>query len=134
MTGMIIPEPGPLTRGYWEQAREGLLVLQHCRDCGWSGHPPLPRCPHCHGADLGWHEVSGEGTVYSCTVVRHATHAALAGRVPYVIAIVQLAEGPRVVSGIAGAAPDDVRVGMPVRVTFEEVTPEITLPQFRPAS
>lgn len=129
----IIPEPSALTGPYWEQARAGRLVLQYCRGCGRTWHPPLPRCPHCHAADIGWRPASGEGTVYSYTIVHHATHAALAGRVPYVIAIVELAEGPRVVSGIRGAAPEQVRVGMPVRAVFEEVTPEVTLPQFAPS-
>jgi uncharacterized OB-fold protein len=132
MSVPIIPDPGPLTRPYWEQARAGRLVLQHCHGCGHTWHPPLPRCPRCHAADTGWQQASGEGTVYSYTVVHHATHAALADRVPYVIAIVELAEGPRVVTGIRGAAPDQVWVGMPVRAVFEEVTPEVTLPQFAP--
>jgi len=126
----IIPDPGELTRPYWEQARAGRLMLQHCRGCDRIWHPPLPRCPHCHRADTDWRQASGEGTVYSYTVVQHATHAAVVYQVPYVVAIVELAEGPRVVSGIRGAAPGEVRVGMPVRVVFEEVTPEVTLPQF----
>jgi uncharacterized protein len=128
----IIPDPGGLTRPYWEQARAGRLVLQHCRGCGHTWHPPLPRCPRCHATDTGWRQASGEGTVYSYTVVHHATHAALADRVPYVIAIVELAEGPRVVTGIRGAEPGQVRVGLPVRAVFEELTPEVTLPQFAP--
>jgi uncharacterized protein len=130
----IIPEPGELTRPYWAQAREGRLVLQHCPGCDRVWHPPLPRCPHCHGTGTGWRPASGEGTVYSYTVVQHATHAALAGQVPYVVAIVELAEGPRVVTGIRGARPGEVHVGMPVRVVFEEVTPGVTLPQFTPAA
>ncbi len=129
----IIPAVTDLTRPYWDNARAGRLVTQRCASCGNSWHPPLPACPHCHGTDIGWQEVSGAGTVYTYTVVRHATHAALADQIPYVIAIVELAEGPRLVAGITGCAPQDVRVGMPVRVRFTAVTAEVTLPYFEPA-
>ena len=129
----IIPAVTDLTKPYWENARAGRLVTQRCRSCGRRWHPPLPACPHCHGTDIGWHEVSGDGTVYTYTVVRHATHAALAGHVPYVVAIVELAEGPRLVTGITGCAPGDVRVGMAVRACFREVADGVTLPYFEPA-
>ena len=86
----IIPAFTDLTRPYWENAREGRLVTQRCRACASIWHPPLPACPHCQSTDIGWDEVSGTGTVYTYTVVRHATHAALAGHIPYVIAIVEL--------------------------------------------
>jgi uncharacterized protein len=129
----IIPAFTDLTRPYWENARAGRLVTQRCNSCANSWHPPLPVCPHCHGSDIGWRQVSGSGTVYTYTVVRHATHAALADHLPYVIAIVELAEGPRIVTGITGCAPHDVRVGLPVSVRFETVTEEVSLPYFEPA-
>jgi uncharacterized OB-fold protein len=128
----IIPEVTDLTRPYWAAARDGRLVVQRCDACGHAWHPPLPRCPHCHYASVSWREVSGTGTVYTYTVVTHPTHVALAGTVPYVVAIVELDEGPRVVTGITGCAPSDVRAGMPVRVRFEAVTDEVTLPYFEP--
>ncbi len=129
----IIPAVTELTRPYWENARAGRLVTQRCRSCGRIWHPPLPACPHCHSTDIGWRQVSGDGTVYSCTVVRHATHAALAARIPYVIAIVELAEGPRLVTTVTGCAPEDVRVGMAVRACFRQVADGVTLPYFEPA-
>jgi uncharacterized OB-fold protein len=128
----IIPAATELTRPYWENARDGRLVLQRCNNCRQIWHPPLPACPHCHSTNLGWHQVSGTGTVYTYTVVRHATHAALAGHIPYVIAIVELAEGPRIVTGITGCGPNQVRAGMEVRVRFEPVTDELALPYFEP--
>jgi uncharacterized OB-fold protein len=128
----IIPATTDLTRPYWEHARDGRLVTQRCGDCGQTWHPPLPACPHCHSTDLGWQQVAGTGTVYTYTVVRHATHAALAGRVPYVIALVELTEGLRLVTGITGCDPADVRAGMAVRVRFEKVTDEVSLPYFEP--
>jgi hypothetical protein len=129
----IIPAVTDLTKPYWDNARAGRLVTQRCRSCGRIWHPPLPACPHCHSTDIGWREVRGDGTVYTYTVVRHATHAALADRVPYVVAIVELAEGPRLVTGITGCAPGDVRVGMAVRACFQEVADGVTLPYFEPA-
>jgi len=90
-------------------------------------------CPHCHRAGPGWREVAGTGTVYTYTVVRHPTHVALADAIPYVIAIVELTEGPRVVTGITGCDVGDVRAAMPVRVTFLEVAADVTLPYFEPA-
>lgn len=128
----IIPGPTDLTRPYWDAAREGRLVVQECRDCGRIRHPPLPACPDCHGTDLGWRETSGRGTVYTYTVVRHPTHVALADAIPYVVALVELAEGPRLVTALTGCPPEAVTVGMPVRVLFRPITTEITLPLFEP--
>ena len=128
----IIPGRTELTSPFWEAASDGRLVAQQCRSCGQCWHPPLPACPHCHGTDLGWRELSGAGTVYTYTVVRHATHVALADQVPYVVAIVELAEGPRLVTRITGCAPGEVRAGMPVRVCFRQVADEATLAYFEP--
>ena len=102
----IIPGMTDLTRPYWAAARAGRLVLQRCTGCGQVWHPPLPRCPHCHRASLDWVEAAGTGTVYTYTVVRHPTHAALADRVPYVVAIVETRRGTRLVTGITGCDVD----------------------------
>jgi uncharacterized OB-fold protein len=128
----IIPGRTELTSAYWEAASDGRLVVQQCRSCGQCWHPPLPACPHCHGTDLGWRELSGAGTVYTYTVVRHATHVALADQVPYVVAIVELAEGPRLVTRITGCPPGEVRAGMPVRVCFRPVADGVKLAYFEP--
>ena len=128
----IIPGRTELTGPFWEAASDGRLAAQQCRSCGQSWHPPLPACPHCHGTDLGWRELSGAGTVYTYTVVRHATHVALADQVPYVVAIVELAEGPRLVTRITGCPPGEVRAGMPVRVCFRPVADGVKLAYFEP--
>jgi uncharacterized OB-fold protein len=78
--------------------------------------------------------VSGDGTVYTYTVVRHPTHFAFADKVPYVLAIVELAEGPRLVTALVGVEPERVRAGQPVRVVFREVADGVTLPYFEPAA
>lgn len=130
----VIPGMTELTRPYWDAARDGRLVLQECPECHRLRHPPLPACPDCrHGGMPGWREVSGTGTVYTYTVVRHPTHFAFADKVPYVVALVELTEGPRLVAGITGCQPDEVRAGMPVRVVFREVAGGVTLPYFEPA-
>ena len=128
----VVPAMSERTAPYWEAAREGRLVVQQCQACRQLRHPPLPRCPHCHHAGVDWHAVSGDGTVYSYTVVRHPTHFAFADTIPYVLAIVALAEGPRLVTALTGIAPEEVRVGLPVRVVFRPVTDTVTLPYFEP--
>jgi uncharacterized protein len=123
----------PLSAPYWEAAREGRLVVQECQQCRRLRHPPLPACAGCHSHGFGWREVSGAGTVYSYTVVTHPTHVAFADQVPYVVAIVELAEGPWLVTGITGCLPGEVRVGMPVHAVFREVAAGVTLPYFEAA-
>ena len=129
----VVPGMTELTAPYWQAARENRLVVQECQSCRQLWHPPLPRCPHCHAAGPGWRQVRGDGTIYTYTVVRHPTHYAFADQVPYVLAIVELAEGPRLVTAITGA-PDKVRAGQRVRVVFREVADGVTLPYFEPAA
>jgi len=128
----VVPGMTELTAPYWDAARAGRLVVQECGSCHQVWHPPLPRCPHCHSADLGWRAVSGDGTVYTYTVVRHPTHFAFADKIPYVLAIVELAEGPRLVTALTGIALGEVQVGQPVHVVFREVADGVTLPYFEP--
>ncbi|MEZ4333682.1 MAG: OB-fold domain-containing protein [Myxococcota bacterium] len=130
---MILPEITPLTRPYWEGARARRLLLQSCRRCERVWHPPSPGCPHCGAPDPEWVDAGGTGRVHSFVVIREAAHPAAQGRLPVVVALVRLAEGPLFVCNLQGCAPEDVRVEMPVRVDFESITDEIVLPQFRPA-
>ena len=129
----IVPGTTPLTEPYWQAAKEHKLVLQRCTPCGYVWHPPLPRCPRCHSQALEWQPASGRGKVYSYTTVYHATHAAMTEKVPYIVALVQLEEGPRVLTNLRNCTEEDARVDMPVSLLFEELTDDITLPQFQPA-
>ena len=105
----VIPAMTERTAPYWEAARDGRLVVQECQSCRQVWHPPLPRCPHCHAADRRLaRRVAATGTVYSYTVVRHPTHFAFADKIPYILAIVALAEGPRLVTALIGIEPDEV--------------------------
>jgi uncharacterized OB-fold protein len=124
-----LPRPTPTSRPFWEAARRHELSLQRCAACKAFIYYPRERCPHCFSDRLSWERVSGRGKVYSYTVVRRASSRAFAE--PYVLAIVELEEGPRMTTNI-DAAPESVKVGMPVVAQFEDVTPECTLVKFRP--
>jgi uncharacterized OB-fold protein len=129
-----LPTPDAATAPYWAAARENRLVMPHCQDCGKYHFYPRTLCPHCSSARLEWTACSGRGSVYSFTVIHRAPSPAFAAAVPYVVAAVRLEEGPQLMSNIIGCAPDAVRVGMPVRVTFVKASDEITLPMFEPVA
>ncbi|MBI1966095.1 MAG: Zn-ribbon domain-containing OB-fold protein [Betaproteobacteria bacterium] len=124
--------PDPLTAPYWAAARERRLALPYCTDCGRHHFYPRSICPHCSSARIEWVAASGRGEVYSFTVVHRAPSPAFAAAVPYVVAIVALEEGPHLMTNIIGCAPDAVRIGMRVRVTFRATGGDVTLPVFEP--
>jgi uncharacterized OB-fold protein len=130
-----IPVPTPETRPYWEAARRHELALQRCRACAQHFFYPRAACPHCLSGDLEWLRVSGRGTLHTFTVAYRGQKNFPLGS-PYVIAIVELAEGPRLMTNLVGVEPDPAKltIGMPVEVVFEDVSPEIALPRFRPAA
>lgn len=127
-----LPEPSDTSRPFWEGARAHELRLQRCHDCGKHIFYPREICPFCLSERLDWIVASGKGKVYSYTVVRRAMHPAFKEDVPYVLAIVELDEGPRLSTNIIGADPERVRVDMPVRAAYDDVTPEVTLLKFEP--
>ncbi len=127
----VLPVPDELTAPYWEAAREHRLAIQRCA-CGRLSHPPVARCPECAGNAFTWPTTSGLGIVYAFTIVHHSVHPVSAGATPYVIALVALDEGPRLVTNVRGCAPETVQVGMQVEVAFDDVTESVTLPQFEP--
>ena len=104
-----------------------------CSDCGRHVFYPRSLCPYCLSESLEWVEVSGRGKLYSFTVVRRAMHPAFQEDVPYVYAIVELEEGPRVTSNVINCPLEAVRVDMPLRAVYDSVTPEVTLLKFEPA-
>ena len=127
-----LPVPDEVTEPYWAAAREGRLTAPRCTSCGALFFPPRPRCPTCLADEVAWETLSGRGVVHTFTVVRQAPHPAFADDVPYVIAVIEADEGIHLMSNVVGCHPDDVRVGAPVEVVFDAVTPEVTLPRFRP--
>lgn len=119
---------------YWEGCRNHRLRIQKCKDCGSYRWYPRLMCHRCNSMDVEWVKVSGKGTVYSWTVVEHPTGAIWVDEVPYIVVIVELDEGVRMVSNMVDCRPDELRVGMPVEVVFDDVTEQVTLPKFRPAT
>ncbi|MDB5812269.1 MAG: putative nucleic-acid-binding protein containing a Zn-ribbon [Betaproteobacteria bacterium] len=128
-----LPSPDAATTPYWDAAREGRLVMPRCEDCGRYHFYPRTLCPHCSSPKLKWTDVSGDGEVYSFTVIHRAPSPAFATAVPYVVASVKLAEGPHLMTNVIGVAPEAVRVGMPVKAIFQKFSEQITLPMFQPA-
>ncbi|MBL8835604.1 MAG: Zn-ribbon domain-containing OB-fold protein [Alphaproteobacteria bacterium] len=128
-----LPRPTPETRPYWDGAKAGRLMLPWCKACARPHFYPRSICPHCGAADLEWRQASGRGTVYSY-VINHKPARGFEDKVPYVIAVIALAEGPRMLTNLVTdtPTPEAIRIDMPVEVVFDAVTPEITLPKFRP--
>jgi uncharacterized protein len=106
---------------YWDAARQGRLLIAECGACGRVHHYPRPFCPHCWGDDVRPVQASGAGTLYTYSTVYANDLPPFRDRLPYVAAIVELAEGPRVMTTIEGAGPDGLRVGMAVTASFRPV-------------
>jgi uncharacterized OB-fold protein len=125
-----LPLPTQDTREYWEGCRRHELLIQRCRKCGVFRFYPRPMCPDCNSMEFEWAKAGGKGRVYSWTVAVRQFHPAF--EVPYVIAIVELEEGVRMTTNVINCKPEELFVGMPVKVVFEDVTEETTIPKFRP--
>jgi len=134
MSSLILPSIDELNRPFWDGCREGRLMLQRCTECGRLRYPIASLCPHCLCESYTWEPVSGRGSIYSFTVFRHAYNDAWRDRVPYVVALIALDEGLFMLTDVAGANPDDVRVALPVVAVFEAVTNEVTIPRFTPVA
>lgn len=127
-----IPIVNEWARPFWEAARRNTLSIQFCKACSKHIFYPRIACPHCGSADVEWVNASGKGTIYSYTVVESNAPSAFVADIPYVVAIVELKEGVRMLSNIVGCDPSTVRCDMPVEVVFEKLDDEFTLPKFKP--
>lgn len=116
---------------FFEGARQHRLLIQRCASCAVLRHPPGPCCPECGALDWDTVEAAGHGRVYSFVVNHHPRHPAFES--PYLVAVVELAEGTRLITNLTGVAPDDVAIGMAVVLDWLDADPELTLPVFRPA-
>jgi uncharacterized OB-fold protein len=128
-----LPRIDEESRGYWEALARHEIYLQRCRDCGVLRYYPRALCPECLSSSVTWVRARGAGTVYSFTVTHQNQAPGFREELPYVLAVVELAEGVRVMTNVVGCPPDRVRIGMAVEAVFEDVTPEVTLLKFRPA-
>ena len=124
---------GPLADPFLEAANDRRLALQVCRTCGSRQLPPIQRCAHCDGRHLEWVDSPGIGSIESFAILHRAPGPPHDVRTPYVLALVVLAEGPRVVTNIVGCPPEKVAVGQHVQVVFERVDEEGQMwPEFAP--
>jgi uncharacterized protein len=128
-----LPTIEPESRPYWDAAKDGRLLIQRCEACGRAQHYPRPFCSACWSDQVRWEEASGRGTLYTYSTVYMNDLPPFGDRLPYVVAAVDLEEGPRIMTNIVGADPAELRVGMALTVEFQALDDEISAPVFRPA-
>ncbi len=129
-----IPEVTPELRPFFEASKNSQLVVQKCDGCGALRFPPRRLCPNCLSRESSWTAVSGEGEVYSFIIMHRVYHPAFANQVPYAVATIKLKEGARMLSNVIGIDPHAIKCGMLVKVSFEKLSDEVTLPMFRPVA
>ena len=122
------------TRVYWEACRRGELLIQRCERCSEYQFYPRGICIACFTSDIRWVKASGKGTVWTFTVTRQNRTPGFAEDVPYVLALVELEEGVKMFTNIVECEPGDVRIGMPVEVTFVQATDQVSIPYFKPVA
>ena len=127
-----LPQVTSEMKPFWDAARRHELVVQRCRGCGTYRFPARDICSRCLSRDAAWTPVSGRGTVFSWAVMHQVYHPGFAADVPYAVVVIELDEGARLVSNLVDCPPADIRAGLPVEVVFDDVTPDVTLPKFRP--
>lgn len=129
-----LPKSDPVTAPFWDSLKRESIEVQRCDDCSAFVFYPRALCPHCSSRQLKWTPVSGRGRIYTLTIVHKGPGSAFKGDAPYVVALVELDEGCRMMTNIIDVAadPDEVKIGMPVEIVYDHVTAEVTLPKFRP--
>jgi uncharacterized OB-fold protein len=126
-----LPVVQPWSKPFWEAAKRHRLMIQTCNDCGLKIFYPRKYCPDCWSANLGWFEASGRGKVFSYSITMAGVEERFAEDLPFVLALVDLEEGIRMMTNIVECKPDEVSIGMDVKVTFRDVTDEFSLPMFK---
>lgn len=127
-----LPPISPESEAYWQGCKAGKLLLQKCADCGHIQFYPRLLCTACAGDNLDWHEASGNGIVKSFTIIRRAVSAAYEPDAPYVVALIEVAEGPTMMSNVVGCDPESVSIGLRVKVRFEAFSDAVSVPIFAP--
>jgi uncharacterized protein len=133
--GMPVPVPEPATAAFWEGCAARELRIQQCASCGQHRHPPVPICSRCRSFDHTWDVSRGAGRVFSYIVVHHSVYPATNAFVPYNVAVIQLddCDGALVTSNVVDCPNDELSVGMPVRVVWEQVDDSLSLYRFTPS-
>jgi uncharacterized OB-fold protein len=119
-------------KDFWDGAKRHEFMLYHCTNCGAYYYPAV-HCVSCDSPQMEWTRTSGKGTVVTFIVYHMAYHPSWKDDIPYNVAWVELREGPIFMTNIVSCKNEDIRVGMPVEVIFDDVTEEVTLPKFKPA-
>jgi uncharacterized OB-fold protein len=125
-----LPDADPLMEPFWENARKHKLSVQSCRSCGDRHFPPGPVCPVCLSDDQDWEVVSGRARLISWVTFHRAYWDGFAKDVPYDVCLVQLEEGPWLMSNFLGARPENAAEGLPLKAAFDDLTENFTLPKF----
>jgi uncharacterized OB-fold protein len=125
----VLPQPTKVSKPFWDACKRGEFVIQQCKSCDTHLFYPVRMCPECSSLDIGWVAASGSGTIHSLSTLVQATDGDT-GSAPTVLALVQLAEGPVMMSNIVGADAAEARIGDKVAVEFTAVSEEISLPMF----
>lgn len=127
-----LPQPTPWSKPFWEGCRKHEFLVQKCIDCQKYIFYPKMFCPHCLSSNLEWFKSSGKGKIYSYMVVYSYQPTEFEENLPYIVAIIELEEGVRLMSNVIGCSPETVKCDMKVGVVFDDVTEEVTLPKFKP--
>ena len=122
------------TQPFWDGLKEDKFLLRHCDACGRDHYYPRPFCPVCWSDRVSWKEASGRGKIYTYSVVHVNDLPPFNERVPYIAAIVELEEGPRLMTNIEGLPFEELRADLPVVVEYKPISDDVTIPVFRPAS
>ena len=130
--GMPQPLADSEAVAWWEAAAEHRLVVQRCTDCAHTRLPPAPICPECRSTGSDWKEVSGRGELYTYTIVHRPIAAGQ--ELPYIIAVIALegAGGVRIISNLVDVKPDELEIGLPVELVWEDMSADLAIPRFRP--
>ena len=129
-----LPQPDLETQPFWDATRDGRLLIKRCTACGQFHFYPRPFCPHCWSDAMEWVEANGRATLYTWSVVHRNDLPPFTDRVPYVAAIVDLDEGPRMMTNVVDCDFDALQVGMQLQAVFHPISDDVTIVQFRPAA
>jgi len=127
-----VPIPDEESQPFFDGAREHRLMIQKCETCGVVMWPVKSRCDNCMQPTVNWVQARGKAMLYSFVLMHQVYHPGFASEVPYIIAQVDLVEGLRILTNVVDCSNSDLQIGMPLEVTFEAITDEVSLPKFRP--
>lgn len=127
-----LPEVQPWSEDFWKATKQHKLLIQECKECKTKIFYPRKFCPECWSSDLSWSEASGKGKIFTFSITMAGVEKKFADDLPYVLALVDLEEGIRMMTNIVECKPEDVQIGMDVEVVFDDINEDFALPKWRP--